>query len=211
MPRSPWWRRKRTQEEMDFAMNAYLNPPMPADGTVMTTAEYFRTAETNRVSELVYGVVRVAEAPAVVHQRVVRDVSTAMQAHVDKLGLGEVLFAPVDVVLDAARALVVQPDILFIASDRADLVGNKIYGAPDLVVEVLNPLPRVGKLEERVGWFAAHGVREVWLVQLTRRTVEIMICEDGRVATQHFVQRGAPLGSKVLPTLPNIFTWSIKW
>jgi hypothetical protein len=25
------------------------------------------------------------------------------------------------------------------------------------------------------------------------------------------VQRGGPLGSAVLPTLPNIFTWSIKW
>jgi hypothetical protein len=72
-------------------------------------------------------------------------------------------------------------------------------------------LPRVGKLEERVGWFAAHGVREIWLVQLMRRTVEIMTCEDGRVTAQRFVPRGGPLGSAVLPTLPNIFTWSIKW
>ena len=39
-----------------------------------------------------------------------------------------------------------------------------IGGAPDLVIEVLSPMPRVGRIEDRLKWFAQYGVRECWLV-----------------------------------------------
>jgi hypothetical protein len=41
----------------------------------MTTAEYFATPETVRPAELAYGGLRVADAPAMRHQRVVRDLT----------------------------------------------------------------------------------------------------------------------------------------
>src|SRR5262249_46820514 len=125
----------------------------------MTTAEYFQTPETVLPRELAHGVLRVADSPTASHQRVVRDLVITLEKFVRERQLGEVLPAPLDVVLDYDRGLVVQPDLVFISRGRAHLVTDRLHGPPDLVVEVLSPHPRIGSLEERVGWFAAAGVR----------------------------------------------------
>ena len=53
-------------------------------------------------------------------------------------GLGEVLYAPIDIRLTPDNVLI--PDIIFIARDRLHIIGPKtIDAAPDLVVEILSP------------------------------------------------------------------------
>ena len=46
----------------------------------MTTAEYLQTPETTLPSELVFGQLRVAEAPSTSHQRVVQGASACARA-----------------------------------------------------------------------------------------------------------------------------------
>ena len=117
----------------------------------MTTVEYLQTPETVLPRELAFGVLHVAESPTVLHQRVVRDLTIALTAFTRERLLGEVLPAPMDVILDFENNLVVQPDLLFVAGERQHIVTDRVYGPPDLVVEVLSPNPRIGRLEERVG------------------------------------------------------------
>jgi len=117
----------------------------------MTTSEYLATAETVAPAELAYGVYRVADSPVVRHQRVVRDLTIALTSCATEHGLGEVLPAPMDVVLDRERHLVVQPDVLFVAAGRDEIVTDRIEGAPDLVIEVLSPRPRIRLLARRSG------------------------------------------------------------
>ena len=164
----------------------------------MTVAEYFAIPETVLPSELVYGSMRVAEAPTVSHQRVVRDVAFALVEFVRPRRLGEVLLAPIDVVLDYDAALVVQPDVVFLSSGRAHFVTNKVYGPPDLVVEVLSPNPRIGQLDERLDWFARHGVRECWLMRLPNRQIEVWSLKDGAIAGRHIFSGFQPIASRVL-------------
>src|SRR5687768_15681558 len=115
----------------------------------MTTLEYLETPETVEPRELAFGVLRVAESPTLYHQRVVRDVTVALHAFVREHRLGEVVPAPIDVILDHDAALVVQPDVLFVASHRTHIMSDRLTAAPDLVVEVLSPHPRIGRLDER--------------------------------------------------------------
>ena len=143
-------------------------------GAGMTTAEYLRTPETVLPRELAYGVLRVADSPTTPHQRVVRDLTIALTLFTRERALGEVIPAPMDVILDYDAALVVQPDILFVAREREGIVRERVFGAPDLVIEVLSPHPRIGRLEERIGWFAEHGVKECWLVDLAKRQVSVL-------------------------------------
>jgi Uma2 family endonuclease len=146
----------------------------------MTTAEYFQTPETVLPQELAFGEFRVADSPSVSHQRVVREFVMALTPFVQEQRLGELLFAPMDVVLDFEAALVVQPDLLFVSKERAHIVTDKVYGVPDLVIEVLSPYPRIGRLSERLGWFARYGVRECWLARLPQKQVTVMtLAKDG--------------------------------
>src|SRR4051812_4773688 len=178
---------------------------------MMTIQEYLATPESVQPAELAYGVLRVADSPIVRHQRVVRDLTIALTAFARERQLGEVLPAPMDVVLDRAAALVVQPDVLFVGEERHDIVGDRIEGAPDLVIEVLSPRPRIGQVEEKVTWYARYGVRECWLVELSRREVVVLTFADGRVGKRALFDTHQIIRSAVLEGLTlrpaDIFGW----
>jgi Uma2 family endonuclease len=172
----------------------------------MTLQEYFATPETVLPQELIFGALRVADAPFVGHQRVVLELAVALRAYARTHDAGEVVISPADVILDADRALVLQPDVLFVSTDRSEILRERIYGAPDLVVEVLSPHPRIGKLEERVRWFAEYGVREIWLYHQLARRLEVLTCHSGAVtASDRFVGE-TPIRSHVLPLFSESLT-----
>ena len=166
---------------------------------LMTVDEYFRTPETLTPTELVYGVLRVADAPAPRHQSVVGQMFFALETHVRERRLGRVWLSPLDVVLDERKALIVQPDLMFVSTAREWIVKDRVRGAPDLVIEVLSPHPRIGRTEERVAWFAEYGVGECWLVHQDRREVTVLEFKDGRVRSERVMSRLDPIQSRVLP------------
>lgn len=167
----------------------------------MTTIEYLETPETVLPRELAFGVLRVADSPVVGHQRVVRDLTIALTACAREHRLGEVLPAPMDVILDRDADLIVQPDILFVAAERAGIVSDRIDGAPDLVVEVLSPHPRIGRVHEKIEWFARYGVRECWLVDLSRRQVAVLTLAGGRIAARGLFEGIDRIVSASMPAL----------
>ena len=165
----------------------------------MTVAEYARTPETMKPQELVFGKLRVADSPAPVHQAAVAAMFLALHDHVSTRQLGTVWLAPLDVILDVENALIVQPDLFLIREDGRAVVGDKVFGPPDLVVEVLSPRPRIGDLEERLEWFAAYGVRECWLVRHLTRRIEIVTYGERRVTARRAHGADEPIQSAVLP------------
>ena len=167
----------------------------------MTTAEYLATPETVLPRELAFGVMRVAESPVVPHQRIVRDLTIALTAFTRAHRLGEVLPAPMDVILDPEAHLVVQPDILFVSADRSGIVADRIHGAPDLVIEVLSPYPRIGRIHEKVEWFARYGVRECWIVDLPHRQIAVLSFAGNQIASRMLSTGAEPVQSAVLAGL----------
>jgi hypothetical protein len=51
---------------------------------------------------------------------------------------------------------------MFISKRRQHIISDHIWGAPDLVVEVMSPHPRIGKLDERIGHFSQYGRRRMF-------------------------------------------------
>jgi Uma2 family endonuclease len=178
---------------------------------MMTTAEYLRTPESLVPTELIYGKLRVADAPRPRHQRAVRDLCFALVEHAESKRLGEVWISPLDVILDAERALIVQPDLFFISNERSEILTDRVRGAPDLVVEVLSPNPRIGTLGERIAWFQEYGVRECWLLHQFERRMEVLTFDDSNVIGRASFDERTPIQSKVLPhfdrTLASILRW----
>jgi Uma2 family endonuclease len=135
----------------------------------------------------------------------------ALHEHVSSRRLGSVWFAPLDVILDTERALIVQPDLLFVAEDRSMIVEDTLVGAPDLVVEVLSPHPRIGELAERIGWFASYGVRECWLVRQFERRIEVLTFRKGAVTSRTAFTPGQSIRSAVLPAFDRAPESILGW
>lgn len=167
---------------------------------LMTTQQYLMTEETSRPQELIFGVFRMSDAPKPRHQQLVAELFVPMALHVRQGRLGTMWLSPLDVVLDDELGLVVQPDMCFIARDRLPFVPDRIRLAPDLMVEVLSPLTRLGTdPEERLGWFARYGVSECWLVHQIQFRTEVVRFENGRIAARESYGFDVPLRSSVLP------------
>lgn len=110
--------------------------------------------------------------------------------------------SPIDVVFDREQDLVVQPDLIIVVlNDRQPIVDDRIWGAPDLVVEVMSPRPRIGRLDERLAWFAKYCVRECWLVRPAIRQIEVISFADGAATERRVFAPQESMSSIVLPSL----------
>ena len=127
--------------------------------------------ETNQPCELWHGRLIMSPAPTPFHQLVALRLQDALYRWVDRRKLGVVLGAPSDVVL--APDLALQPDVLFIAKARQNIIKTHIYGAPDLVMEVVSPDRPRRDYKDKKEQYEAHGVKEYWIVDPDRRRIEV--------------------------------------
>jgi len=167
----------------------------------VTANEYVdKTEETARPRESAYGILREPPAPVFSHQVVVLKGARVWADHVEPRKPGSVAVAPVDVVLDRDGDLIVQPDVLFIAADRQSIVRGQIWGAPDLVAEVLSPGTRAHDRGQKLAWYRQYGVRECWLVDPAAEAVTI-VDFIGAQPVERTAHRLELLRSSVLPDL----------
>jgi Uma2 family endonuclease len=166
----------------------------------MTVAEYLTGEETNRPQELAYGVLREPPAPTFAHQIVVGAIYRRLDRHVQQYKLGRVVVSPMDVILDFERHLVVQPDVLFISTEREAICRDRIWGAPDLTIEVLSQGNHRHDRLVKTKWYRQYGVRECWLVDLVARCIQRLDLASSDTAARTFEGREL-VHSRVLPRL----------
>lgn len=164
-----------------------------------TYQDYLLLPEERR-HEILDGDLFMIPAPTTVHQRILRKLGVLLVEHVETKALGEVFFAPCDVVLSETD--VVQPDILFVAAGRRHIVGEKfISAAPDLVVEILSPSTAERDRTLKAKMYARFGVRELWIVDSPERKIAVFTLGEGGFAETGLYRPGDVLRSTVLPGL----------
>ena len=127
--------------------------------------------------ELIHGHLVMSPSPTVQHQDLVLLFASALRDYVRSGPEGKVSIAPMDVRL--ADDTVVQPDVLYVAPDRADRIQEQeIDGAPTLIVEVASPSTSHLDAFDKKKLYEAHGVREYWIVDPDTETVEVYTAGD---------------------------------
>lgn len=71
------------------------------------------------------------------------------------------------------------PDIMIVL-DRDKIQDDGIHGAPDLVVEILDPTTAFRIRGPKMTHYAAAGVKEYWIVSPLAKSVEVYLNEGGR-------------------------------
>lgn len=140
-----------------------------------TWADYLSTpADSSRRYEIVDGELFVtAAAPRPRHQQVVSNLLRLLANVATAHGLGEVLPGPITVHLH--DELVVEPDLIFVRSDRLVIIDPErgVEGPPDLVVEVLSPSNRSYDRNLKRKHYLENGIAELWILDADERTAEV--------------------------------------
>ena len=155
--------------------HAHNNSPVT---TKLTYEDYLKTSNDERL-ELLDGVLTMPPAPNTAHQSVQTELGWRIAQFVREGQLGHVFFAPTDVVL--SHTDVVQPDLLFISRERADIITPaNIQGAPDLIVEIRSDSTAERDETVKRQLYAERGVKEYWLVDPDAATTTVLLLgKDG--------------------------------
>lgn len=133
------------------------------DGTY-TADDLDRLRGDDGRGELIDGVIFNLASPSVSHQLIQTAVASLLNAHIwNHGGSCDVFTSPLDVHIEKNDWTVLQPDVLIICSN--DLYKkDKIWGAPDLVVEILSPSTQDRDFGAKYMKYRSFGVREYWII-----------------------------------------------
>ncbi len=159
--------------------------------------DYLRLPEDSYRYEVIEGILVMTAAPAIKHQDAARNLLVALHLFVNQRGLGKVYDSPVDVRF--SEQTIVQPDILFVARERLDIIQESyVEGAPDLIVEILSPANWVVDRRDKFAVYEAAGVREYWIVDPDAKTVEVYSLRQSRYALVERYEPGQTVRSELL-------------
>jgi Uma2 family endonuclease len=139
-----------------MSTSAFLSPPR-------TILQAYRSLPEGTMAQLIQNQIIMSPAPLDRHQSISMELGYELVDHVKKHKLGTVRYAPYDVYFDTQNAF--QPDILFISKERMHLIDKDgLYGAPDLIIEILSPSTAKFDLKDKKDVYEKYGVKEYWIV-----------------------------------------------
>ncbi len=135
---------------------------------------YENISDTREDYELINGEVYMMSRPSVDHNQIAGNIYSIFKKYLR--GKRCRVFGEVDVFLDEKNNFV--PDAMIVCNP--DIIKHKgIFGAPDLVVEILSPsTARNDKFQKKL-LYEKYGVREYWIVDPANKFVEIYHLIEG--------------------------------
>lgn len=136
--------------------------------------------EDQRV-ELIDGYLYIMEAPGYEHQEFSGWLYFELKSYLKMAG-GKCrpLIAPLDVQLDKDDRTLVQPDVMVVC-DEKKITKKRIYGAPEMIVEVLSELTKRKDLTIKTEKYRKAGVREYWIVDIENERIIVYDFESDDV------------------------------
>jgi Uma2 family endonuclease len=131
-----------------------------------------------RRKELIGGIWMMSPAASVYHNMVKRSICRIFDRYLmSKKSKGCRLFDEVDVYLTEEDNF--QPDVMIVCNK--DIIKPKgVFGAPDLVVEILSPSTASRDRGRKKDIYEKCGVKELWLVDINNRSIEVYLLIDGK-------------------------------
>lgn len=138
-----------------------LHPPR-------TALEVFNILPEGTLAQAINGKIYMSPAPSLSHQKVIVSLIGQIYNYLETRKSGSVFMAPIDVFLDDDN--IFQPDIVFVSTENNSILQDRgIFGAPDLVIEVLSPGIRSVDLVTKKKIYERSGVKEYWVVDVTTK------------------------------------------
>jgi Uma2 family endonuclease len=128
--------------------------------------------------ELIAGVLYMSPPPAGPHHLAVSRLNLVLAAYAREHPDRCMLFVPSAAVWTPADTYLL-PDLFMVRTEAVEAMGAGSLSTADLVVEILSPSTALYDRNTKADTYAALGVRELWLVDVERRTIEQRVLVDG--------------------------------
>ena len=165
----------------------------PTDGTSAlnyttdgsyTIKDYYALPDEMYV-ELIDGLFYDKNAPSTRHQRISILLAFEFENYIrNNNGSCIPLTAPLDVQLDCDDDTMLLPDLVIVC-DRDKIHEDLIFGAPDLVVEIISPSSRYHDSVRKLRKYREAGVREYWLIDPVKKKVLVYFFERSEEGTEY--------------------------
>jgi Uma2 family endonuclease len=140
-----------------------MTPRGAAPRLKLTYDDYLLFPDDGKRHELIDGEHYVTPSPNLRHQAISGRLHLLIGTWLRDHPTGHIYFAPLDVIF--SRVDVVEPDLLYVSNERAaEILGEYVTGAPDIVIEIGSPSTRRRDETIKRNLYEGSGVAEYWVV-----------------------------------------------
>lgn len=134
-------------------------------------ADFYETMDEQTKVEFINGEIIMHSPVKIEHNSATVFISRLLGAYVDEYDLGMI---GIEKLLISLTRNDYEPDICFFTKERADTFEEEQmkFPAPDFIIEVLSPSTEERDRGIKFEDYEAHGVREYWIVDTKRKTIE---------------------------------------
>lgn len=142
-----------------------------------TRADWEALPDDGNRYEIIEGVLFMSTAPSAFHQYIIWQVVELVGIPAKRLGLAYPFFAPIGVFMPGCEP--VQPDFVVVLHEHAHIIRDRrIFGVPDLIVEVLSPGSRDYDEDVKLKAYAVAGVPEYAVIDPAERQLRLYALES---------------------------------
>ena len=145
--------------------------------------------EEEGVEEVVNGEVHKMPPNKILHADVVENLADLLKAQLDRRTV-QVRVSNFGLVIRQDPLTSRVPDIaVFIRANVVERDGY-VHSPPELIVEVLSPANARSERTEKINDYESLGVPEVWVISPEARTIEVLLLQEGQLATTAVLRDG---------------------
>jgi Uma2 family endonuclease len=150
--------------------------------------------------ELIAGVLFMTPPPGQIHDTVVARLNKFLSVHTAAIGDRGRIYVPRAAIWTGPNTYL-EPDLFYLSAELEARLDPKRRDTADLVVEVISPGSAVYDRNTKADTYGALGVRELWLIDETKQTVEVRNQTGSGFDAGKVFERGETIESLVFPTL----------
>lgn len=167
--------------------------PLPIEKSYTIDAIY--ALPDGERAELIDGKMYMMAPPSRIHQELVQQLSRIIGNHIaNNKGHCKVYPAPFAVFLNSDDKNYVEPDISVICSTNK-LTDKGCNGAPDWIIEIVSPSSQRMDYLTKLFKYRTTGVREYWIVNPMKETVQVYSFEGTEDSTQYSFNDKIPVNT----------------
>lgn len=165
-----------------------------------TILEVWKGLPEGTLCQIINDELIMSPSPITIHQIITGEIYVEIALHLKKAKLGKIFIAPYDVHFSNKNIL--QPDIAFIRNEnRNKIKENGLFGAPDIVIEILSPSTSHLDYDDKKLIYERYGVQEYFIVEPNSKMVNSFFLNNGEYEVQEITE--SKIQSLVLNTEIN--------